>query len=293
MKEYTNEELLKIFENDFRYSKKNNSEKSLTLYLKNINYLLEFLNNKPIFEITEDDIYDYLDTIKELSHNTYNTRVIAFRSLFNVLRKNREIKKNFRVINVAEDIETYEVKSYLKNPLSQIEQQMLIKYAKNKREVAMLKVMLSCGLRIHELIALTLNQYKNRTDDNIIILTTTKGSKQRYMILNEECINAIEDYLPNRKEGSDKLFVSNQGNQIDRANMSRTIKCIAKRSGYFSDERIKELNNHLFRHTAGYDLLNEKGKPLDVVQSLLGHASPKTTQIYANTDLKRIKEAMA
>ena len=79
---------------------------------------------------------------------------------------------------------------------------------------------------------------------------------------------------------------------MDRGNVSRTIKCIARRSGYFSDDRIAELCNHLCRATCGSTMLNERNIPLDVVQEVLGHTNIATTRIYAKTSSDRVKLAM-
>ena len=90
---YTNEELLEMFKSDFTNSKKEVSARTVELYMTNIGYLLTYLNNKPILDITEDDILDYMESIKSVSKSTYNNRVFSFRTLFNVLRVNRKAKK--------------------------------------------------------------------------------------------------------------------------------------------------------------------------------------------------------
>ena len=64
---YTNEELLEMFQSDFSNSKKEVSSKTVDTYTANIKYLLTFLNNKPILEITEDDILNYMESVDRKS----------------------------------------------------------------------------------------------------------------------------------------------------------------------------------------------------------------------------------
>lgn len=289
---YTNEELLETYKTDMMYSKKKKSLGTIDIYLKDIGYFLSFLNNKPIFDVTEDDVYDYLDSIKNLARNTYSQRLSAIKSLYRILRINRTIKKQYNIVDPAIYVEGYDRECSNKTPMSKREQMLLLKYAKNKREKALFTIMLSCGLRASEVIALTLAQYQTRVNGREILLTETKGNKIRYIVLNDECIDAIDEYLPTRKDGCDKLFVSNGSKPMDRSCMSRTIKTVARRSGGFTEDRITQLNNHLCRHTTADVLLNEMHEQLHVVQAVLGHSSPKTTQIYAKTNLSTVREAM-
>ena len=134
---YTNEELLEMFQSDFSNSKKDVSSKTVDIYTANIKYLLTFLNNKPILDIKEDDILNYMESVNaNISKSTYNNRVFSFRTLFNVLRVNRKLK-DLNINNPANDVETYrKVDNKRKTELSLVEQSMLIKYSKDAREKA-------------------------------------------------------------------------------------------------------------------------------------------------------------
>jgi len=290
---YTNEELLEMFQSDFSNSKKEVSSKTVDTYTANIKYLLTFLNNKPILEITEDDILNYMESVNaNISKSTYNNRVFSFRTLFNVLRVNRKLK-DLNINNPANDVETYrKVDNKRKTELSLVEQSMLIKYSKDAREKAIMVVLLKMGLRITELIEIKLDDYLYRNEFNEILING-KGNKDRVIYFDEECIGVVDEYLMVRKNTCDRLFTSyGQNGVLDSCNLSRRIKNIAKRSGYFRDDRINELCNHLMRTSCFSTMLNEDDIPLDVVQEWAGHTSINTTRIYAHTDKMRMRKCV-
>lgn len=289
---YTNEELLEMFKSDFTNSKKEVSLDTVELYLKNIGYMLNFLNNKPILEITEDDIYNYLKSISHLARSTYNNRTFSYRTLFNTLRKNKRLRR-INIINPSTDIDTYrKVNSKRKTALTLTEQSILIKYSKDARERAILIVLLKMGLRITELIDIKLDDYIYRNEFNEILING-KGNKDRVVYFDDECINAVDEYLKVRKNTCDRLFTSyGQCGVLDSCNLSRRIKNIAKRSGYFRDARIEDLCNHLMRTSCFTTMLNEDDVPLDVVQEWAGHTSINTTRIYAHTDKIRMRKCV-
>lgn len=290
---YTNEELLEMFQSDFSNSKKEVSSKTVDIYIANIKYLLTFLNNKPILDIKEDDILNYMESVNaNISKSTYNNRVFSFRTLFNVLRVNRKLK-DLNINNPANDVETYrKVDNKRKTELSLVEQSMLIKYSKDAREKAIMVVLLKMGLRITELIEIKLDDYLYRNEFNEILING-KGNKDRVIYFDEECIGVVDEYLMVRKNTCDRLFTSyGQNGVLDSCNLSRRIKNIAKRSGYFRDDRINELCNHLMRTSCFSTMLNEDDIPLDVVQEWAGHTSINTTRIYAHTDKMRMRKCV-
>lgn len=290
---YTNEELLEMFQSDFSNSKKEVSSKTVDIYTANIKYLLTFLNNKPILDIKEDDILNYMESVNaNISKSTYNNRVFSFRTLFNVLRVNRKLK-DLNINNPANDVETYrKVDNKRKTELSLVEQSMLIKYSKDAREKAIMVVLLKMGLRITELIEIKLDDYLYRNEFNEILING-KGNKDRVIYFDEECIGVVDEYLMVRKNTCDRLFTSyGQNGVLDSCNLSRRIKNIAKRSGYFRDDRINELCNHLMRTSCFSTMLNEDDIPLDVVQEWAGHTSINTTRIYAHTDKMRMRKCV-
>jgi integrase/recombinase XerD len=158
------------------------------------------------------------------------------------------------------------------------------------RDRAMLEVLYACGLRVTELISLTLEQVNLRQG---VLRVFGKGSKERLVPLGEEAMHWIERYV---REGrgfllagkpSDVLFPSLRGEQMTRQTFWHRIKHHARVAGI-----TKSLSPHTLRHAFATHLLNH-GADLRVVQMLLGHSDLSTTQIYTHVARARLQELHA
>ncbi|MDH4870654.1 site-specific tyrosine recombinase XerD [Pseudomonas sp. BN515] len=158
------------------------------------------------------------------------------------------------------------------------------------RDRAMLEVLYACGLRVTELVSLTLEQVNLRQG---VLKVFGKGSKERLVPLGEEAIAWIERYQrearPFLLEGkpSDVLFPSLRGEQMTRQTFWHRIKHQAQVAGI-----SKSLSPHTLRHAFATHLLNH-GADLRVVQMLLGHSDLSTTQIYTHIARARLQELHA
>ena len=288
----TNEELLNLFEKTALGKPFNLSANTVDRYLYYINQLV-VVSKKEIVDIKKADIKMYLMGL-DVSDSYYNANLSAFRTLYKVLSYHPLTEETFTIDPTFGIINVKNVKNEKEQIiLSAYHQKMLIKFAKNSRDKAILMLYLSTGLRVHELISLTLSQYNNRTEDNCIELTVTKGSHNRNIWLSEDVVSAIDAYLADRKETDcDNLFISNGGQPMDRSCLSRTIKTIAKRTNIFTDDEISKMANHTCRRSLSSTLLNDKDVPIDVVAKLLGHSNLGSVMRYARTSEDRIKRAM-
>lgn len=158
------------------------------------------------------------------------------------------------------------------------------------RDRAMLEVLYACGLRVTELISLTLEQVNLRQG---VLRVFGKGSKERLVPLGEEAIIWIERYVREARpflldgKPSDVLFPSQRGEQMTRQTFWYRIKHQAKVAGI-----AKSLSPHTLRHAFATHLLNH-GADLRVVQMLLGHSDLSTTQIYTHIARARLQELHA
>ncbi|WP_422911489.1 site-specific tyrosine recombinase XerD [Pseudomonas sp. MAC6] len=158
------------------------------------------------------------------------------------------------------------------------------------RDRAMLEVLYACGLRVSELIGLTLEQVNLRQG---VLRVFGKGSKERLVPLGEEAIAWIERYSKEARpflldgKPSDVLFPSQRGEQMTRQTFWYRIKHQAKVAGI-----SKSLSPHTLRHAFATHLLNH-GADLRVVQMLLGHSDLSTTQIYTHIARARLQELHA
>ncbi|WP_137885051.1 site-specific tyrosine recombinase XerD [Pseudomonas sp. 2FE] len=158
------------------------------------------------------------------------------------------------------------------------------------RDRAMLEVLYACGLRVTELISLTLEQVNLRQG---VLRVFGKGSKERLVPLGEEAIVWVERYVREARpflldgKPSDVLFPSQRGEQMTRQTFWYRIKHQAKVAGI-----AKSLSPHTLRHAFATHLLNH-GADLRVVQMLLGHSDLSTTQIYTHVARARLQELHA
>ena len=154
------------------------------------------------------------------------------------------------------------------------------------RDRCMLEVLYACGLRVTELVSLTLDQLNTRQG---IVRVMGKGSKERLVPLGETALDWLVDYLKDgRREllsagPTDVLFPSQRGQQMTRQTFWHRIKLHAKVAGI-----SKPLSPHTLRHAFATHLLNH-GADLRVVQMLLGHSDLSTTQIYTHVARARLQ----
>jgi len=159
-----------------------------------------------------------------------------------------------------------------------------------QRDRAMLEVLYACGLRVTELISLTLDQVNLRQG---VLRVMGKGSKERLVPMGEEAIVWVERYLRDARNEllngrpSDVLFPSLRGEQMTRQTFWHRIKHQASVAGI-----SVSLSPHTLRHAFATHLLNH-GADLRVVQMLLGHSDLSTTQIYTHVARARLQEMHA
>lgn len=155
------------------------------------------------------------------------------------------------------------------------------------RDKAMLEVMYACGLRVSELVNLSLEQL-NLTSGWLQI--TGKNNKTRLIPLGEYAQRAIENYLDNRhqlipiaKSDCQAVFLTEQGGYMTRHNFWHLIKKYATLAHIQTD-----ISPHTLRHAFATHLLNH-GADLRSIQLLLGHSDLSTTQIYTHVANARLQ----
>ncbi|WP_213875087.1 site-specific tyrosine recombinase XerD [Pseudomonas sp. dw_358] len=156
-----------------------------------------------------------------------------------------------------------------------------------QRDRAMLEVLYACGLRVTELVSLTLDQVNLRQG---VLRVMGKGSKERLVPMGQEAIVWVERFVRDGRDTllngrpSDVLFPSQRGEQMTRQTFWHRIKHQAQVAGVHSS-----LSPHTLRHAFATHLLNH-GADLRVVQMLLGHSDLSTTQIYTHVARARLQE---
>ena len=158
------------------------------------------------------------------------------------------------------------------------------------RDRTMLELLYACGLRVSELVGLTMSQVSLNQG---VIRVMGKGSKERLVPMGEEALVWLQRYTRGPRvdllqgRPSDVLFPSNRGTAMTRQAFWYRIKIYGERAGIQS-----HLSPHTLRHAFATHLLNH-GADLRVVQMLLGHSDLSTTQIYTHVARQRMQELHA
>ncbi|MDD5179891.1 MAG: site-specific tyrosine recombinase XerD [Gallionellaceae bacterium] len=158
------------------------------------------------------------------------------------------------------------------------------------RDRTMLEVLYATGLRVSELVSLSVAQVSL---DMGVVRVMGKGSKERLVPLGEEALDWLRRYLKEARPAllagkvSGAMFVTARGAAMTRQMFWYLIKRHAKHGGL-----DKPLSPHTLRHAFATHLLNH-GADLRVVQLLLGHADISTTQIYTHVARERLKQLHA
>ena len=158
------------------------------------------------------------------------------------------------------------------------------------RDRTMLELLYACGLRVSELVGLTMSQVSLNQG---VIRVMGKGSKERLVPMGEEALLWLQRYTRGPRvdllqgRPSDVLFPSNRGTAMTRQTFWYRIKIYGERAGIQS-----HLSPHTLRHAFATHLLNH-GADLRVVQMLLGHSDLSTTQIYTHVARQRMQELHA
>ena len=158
------------------------------------------------------------------------------------------------------------------------------------RDRTMLEVLYATGLRVSELVTLTIEQLNMRQG---LIRCVGKGNKERLVPLGEVALNWLQQYLIEARpllllgHVSEDLFPTRRGKSMTRQAFWYLIKRYAQQA-----EIQKHLSPHTLRHAFATHLLNH-GADLRVVQLLLGHSDLSTTQIYTHVARERLKSLHA
>lgn len=158
------------------------------------------------------------------------------------------------------------------------------------RDRAMLEVLYASGLRVSELVSLSIAQVSL---DMGVVRVIGKGGKERLVPLGEEALDWVRRYLAGMRtvllgnKLNEAMFVTQRGTAMTRQMFWYLIKRHARRGGLH-----KPLSPHTLRHAFATHLLNH-GADLRVVQLLLGHADISTTQIYTHVARERLRQLHA
>ncbi|MCI0653995.1 MAG: site-specific tyrosine recombinase XerD [Methylococcaceae bacterium] len=205
------------------------------------------------------------------------------------------VEKGFMTANPCANIDSPHTGRLLPASLSEDDVEKLlaapdVSTTNGYRDRTMLELLYATGLRVTELVTLTLAQLNFRQG---VVRVVGKGNKDRLVPVGEEALSWLLSYVENIRpvilgaRVTDYLFVTNRASAMTRQAFWHRIKLHANVAGI-----QKHLSPHTLRHAFATHLLNH-GADLRVVQLLLGHSDLSTTQIYTHVAQERLKELHA
>ncbi|MEG0072972.1 MAG: tyrosine recombinase [Clostridia bacterium] len=273
---------MKLIVQDFIDYLKNRqvSQNTILSYERDINQLVKFLdnNNKELFDATEDDITKYAEYMQSQnkSNATISRGIASIKAFYRYLCKHK-----LADCNIAEKVEVPKVEKKEPGILTIKEVENLLEQPdttdlKGQRDRAMLEVLYATGIRVTELVSLTLDDL-NISNGTVKI---KKKTKERVIPLSNSAIRAVKTYIANvrplliKSEEENVLFINANGQKMTRQGFWKILK------QYKVQAKIdKELTPHTIRHTFAVHML-QSGQELKFVQEVLGHTDIASTQIY-------------
>lgn len=242
--------------------------------------------------VTTEHIETWLeDTTQNPSASTINRRLATLKKFYDWAMQTRGATHN-----PAQSLRTLKLPETATPTISEADIDRLL-HAPNVqtplglRDKSMLEMLYATGMRVSELIDLQLDQLN--LDQSLVLITHPNQTQQRVVPLSSETNLWLKRYLDEARplilhsRPSNALFVSTHGKPLTRQALWLLIKKYAQRA-----QITYTLSPHSLRHAFATHLL-KNGANLDMVQLLLGHKNPSTTQIYSHVTRERLKQLHA
>ena len=266
------------------------SKNTKDTYSYGLNKYVEYLNNKKIYDIkniTKKDILSFIEILRkeEVTTSTIAHYLTIIKNYHKFLIQNEYIKED-----VAESVSRPKLEKKLPNTLDIEEVNILLDIKPvtvfDYRNKCMLELLYGTGLRISELLSLTINDIDTI---NATVRCIGKGDKERIVPINDYIIESLNNYLKVRGEllkrkTTKELFLNKNGDKLDRKGFNKILYKILLEKGLNTN-----VTPHTLRHSFATHLL-EFGADLRVIQELLGHSDISTTTIYTHISNKKVRD---
>ena len=273
------------------------SNNSIEAYLNDIKKLTDFLKSRgndslKYSEVDIDVINDFIEYLYKLGISSYTqARIISgIKSFFNYLVYEEKI-----LANPTELIESPKLNKKLPdtlniNEIDKILNSIDLSTYEGTRNRAIIETLYSCGLRVSELINITI---QNLYLEVGFIKVIGKGSKERLVPIGSSAIKYVNIYLKNYRksfkviDGNEGfLFLNRRGKKLSRNMIFIIVKQLSIKNNI-----EKNISPHTFRHSFATHLI-EGGADLRAVQDMLGHESITTTEIYTHLNKEYLREVV-
>lgn len=267
------------------------AENTVASYLDDVTKFIRFTGSGGIGvdAVTHDDLQTFVATLVDIG--------IAPRSQARIISGIKSFYRYLRAEGFVDDdptilLQTPRQGRHLPNILTVDEINSLIEAIPPGpaalRNRAIIETLYGCGLRVSELVDLTLDKVYLAEG---YVMVTGKGSKERVVPISPIAAELIREYaagprgdiMPRRGE-ENIVFLNNRGTRLTRQMIFTIIRRLALGAGI-----VKTISPHTLRHSFATHLL-EGGANLRAIQQMLGHESIATTEIYLNLDRTRLRD---
>jgi len=257
------------------------------------------LNTIKIYKSILDNFYRFLTDEENSDKNILR----SFKRYIRYLKRDKRVSQNyiylvtivvkkffeFHKMDHLKDVKTPKRAKSLPKSLNEDEVKRLIRAVDTDtrqrkftrtRDKLILSLLYSSGLRVSEVVSLKVNDIdlKDRT-----IRIRGKGNKDRIVLFDQKTKKLLKEYLHERSQESEYLFLNRFGNPLTPRYIQITIKKYAIKAGI-----KKKVTPHILRHSFATHLL-KNGVDIRAIQQLLGHSNLSTTQIYTSVDMGTLK----
>jgi site-specific recombinase XerD len=243
------------------------SPSTIKNYLSPLTNFFSFFRERDFKELTKEEIEGYVYHLKskyKISDTKQNTVINAIKAYYeHVLGKPREYY----------EIQRPNQSKTLPNVFSKEEITKILSHTTNIKHSAILMTIYSSGLRISEAINLRVKDI--HSDEGYLFIKDSKGKRDRKTILSPVLLKALRRYYVNYKP-SYWLFEGQEGGQYSTKSIQQILRKAIEKAGVNPWGTV-----HTLRHSFATHLLQE-GVNLRMIQSMMGHASSKTTEIYTH-----------
>ena len=256
------------------------STRTLNYYRDNINKMLDTVN-LPINEITTEILRNYLSDYKSNS----NAGMVTIDNIRRTLSSFFALLENEDYIVKSPVRRIHKVKTTrrVKETLTDENLEKLRDTCSNVRDLAILELLISTGMRVGEITRLNISDM-NFQERSCIVLG--KGNSEREVYFSAKSKMYIKKYLETRTDNNEALFVSliKPYNRLGISGIEITIRNLGK------EANINKVHPHKFRRTMA-TMAIDKGMPVEQVQKLLGHIKIDTTMEYAMVNQNNVKNS--
>lgn len=275
---------------------KNYSKKTIDSYTRDINKFLDFMNNEnyTLNSVDSTLIRNFLahETLDGISKRSNARRVIALRQFYEYLVKNNYVEFNpFIIISTPKVDKKLPEFMYLEEINNLFELNSQRKDFLMHRDQAIIELLFSSGLRVSELVNLTLQDLNLKERMMRIV---GKGNKERIVPFSLKTQKTLNVYLENTRKqlisdsgnmiGTNYVFLNSRGEKLTTRGVEYILQEIENKTGV-----TLSLHPHKFRHSFATHLLNQ-GLDLRTIQELMGHASLSSTQVYTHVSNQKMHD---